>query len=178
LYDNDAGSADALAAYIVQMKASFRDAGLDIPVSISDMAVGWQSSGNITSMQNAVDFFMINNFPYFNENAQWGGDNDSWADFLVDMQYFESLANGRPLLVTQTGWPSNTITFAPNSPDVIATVPSEEAYFKLLDSHCEDYFKTANIGWMFRNWDDAIYGWGALYDNGTEKWPVTARLGC
>ncbi|KZP00818.1 glycoside hydrolase family 17 protein [Calocera viscosa TUFC12733] len=178
LYDNDAGSADALAAYILQMKASFQEAGLDIPVSISDMAYGWQISGNITSVQDAVDFFMINNFPYFDGNAVWGGDNNSWASFLSSIDYFQSLANGRPLLVTQTGWPSNTNTFAPNSADVIATVPSEEAFFKLLDSHCEDYFKQANIGWMWRNWDDAIDGWGALYDNGTEKWPIQARLDC
>lgn len=72
-----------------------------MPVSISDLAFGWQSSGNITSVADAVDFFMINNFPYFAFDAQGGFSNTSWNDFLNDMAYFESIANGRPLLVTQ-----------------------------------------------------------------------------
>lgn len=84
------------------MKADFKNAGLhDMPVSISDLAYGWQSSGNTTAVADAVDFFMINNFPYFDFDAQGGGSNTSWQDFLTDMAYFDSIANGRPLLVTQ-----------------------------------------------------------------------------
>ena len=46
------------------MKSTFANAGLsDIPVSISELAYGWQISGDISSMVDAVDFFMINNFP-------------------------------------------------------------------------------------------------------------------
>lgn len=78
----------------------------------------------------------------------------------------------------QTGWPSNENTFAPNSPDVIANVQSEQGFWDLLDSHCEDYFKPNNIGWMWRSWDDSIDGWGALYLNGTQKWALSARLVC
>ena len=45
------------------MKAEFAAAGLsDIPVSTSELAFGWQSSGNITAMVDAVDFFMITVF--------------------------------------------------------------------------------------------------------------------
>ncbi|KZT61343.1 glycoside hydrolase family 17 protein [Calocera cornea HHB12733] len=178
LYDDDAGSPEALASYILGMKASFQAAGLDIPVSISDMAIGWQQSGNITSVQNAVDFFMINNLVYYNNNSVWGGDQVTWANFLDVMSYFDELAQGRPILVTQTGWPSNENTWPSNSTDVQANVPSEAAYWNLLDYHCEDYFKANNIGWMWRSWSDNIDGWGALYVNGTAKFPVEARLTC
>lgn len=101
LFDNDAGSPSSLATYITTMKSTFASAGLSIPVSISDLAYGWQSSGDISSVQEAVDFFMINNFPYFSFDATDGGSDIAWNDFLGDMEYFESIAGGRPLLVTQ-----------------------------------------------------------------------------
>lgn len=101
LYDNDFGSPSELASYINQMKSAFESAGADIPVSISDMAYGWQSAGDISSVAAAVDFFMINNFPYFAADAQDGGSETSWNDFTKDITYFEGIADGKPLLVTQ-----------------------------------------------------------------------------
>jgi len=178
LYDNDAGSADNLAKYVLQMKSAFNNAGLSIPVSISELAYGWQISNDITKLVDAVDFFMINNFPYFAFDAQSGGSSTSWSDFTGDISYYESIANGKPLLVTQTGWPSNEDLWSPNSKKVVASVPSEEAYWKLLDGHCEDFFKAKNIGWMWRSWDDVIAGWGTLYSNGTAKWNFSAKQTC
>lgn len=84
------------------MKSTFAAAGLsDIPVSVSDLAYGWQISGNITSMVEAVDFFMINNFPYFSFDATTGGSSVAWNDFINDMNYYSSISQGKPLLVTQ-----------------------------------------------------------------------------
>lgn len=66
----------------------------------------------------------------------------------------------------------------PNSPAVVASVASEEAYWDLLDRHCEDYFKDKNIGWMWRAYSDIIEGWGVKELNGTDKWRWKARLTC
>lgn len=102
LYDNDFGTPSALADKIKEMKSAFQNAGVgDIPVSISDMAYGWQSAGDISSVADVVDFFMINNFPYFAWDAQDGGSETSWNDFMNDISYFEGIAGGKPLLVTQ-----------------------------------------------------------------------------
>ena len=101
LYDNDAGSPDALAKYINQMKQEFSSAGLDIPVSISDLAYGWKQAGDTSSMVEAVDFFMINTFPYFGGNAKTADDPAAWSDFESDIKYFQGIAKGKPLLVTQ-----------------------------------------------------------------------------
>ena len=101
LFDNDAGSPDALAKYITQMKQEFSSAGLEIPVSISDMSAGWKQAGDISSMVEAVDFFMINTFPYFAGNAKTADDPAAWSDFEGDIKYFEGIAKGKPLLVTQ-----------------------------------------------------------------------------
>lgn len=152
-------------------------------------------------MQEVVDFFMINNFPYFAFDATSGGNFTSWNDFLNDMDYYANISTGKPLIVAQvcliwtlshyqdlpvecnttapqTGWPSNEDQYAPNSPNIVASVLSEKAYWNLLDHHCEDFFKSRNIGWMWRSWDDSVKGWGAVYDNGTEKWDLDARLWC
>ena len=86
------------------MRSNFTAAGLDIPISISELAFGWQSSGNITAISDSVDFFMINEFPYFAQNAQAGGSDSSWQNLLTDIDYFETLANGRPLLITQVSF--------------------------------------------------------------------------
>ncbi|KAJ3934416.1 MAG: glycoside hydrolase [Lentinula lateritia] len=179
LYDDDAGSPAALASYINQVRHNLSIAGLDIPLSISDLAYGWQSSGSITPVADAVDFFMVNNFPYFAFDATTGGNaSSSWNDFIQDIEYFQSIANGRPILVTQTGWPTNEDEFAPNSPDIVASVPSSEGYWNLLDSFCQDYFKSMNIGWMWRSWEDDIDGWGVKYLNGSDKWHWNARTEC
>jgi exo-beta-1,3-glucanase (GH17 family) len=102
LYDNDAGSALKLAKYLSDMKADLAKAGLsDIPVSISEMAYGWQISSDFQSLIDELDFFMINTFPYFVQDAKEGGSDVSWADFTNDIKYYESIAQGKPLLVTQ-----------------------------------------------------------------------------
>jgi len=178
LYDWDFGDPSDLAAYINKLKTTFKNAGLSIPISISDLAYGWQQAGDTSSVQAAVDFYMINNFPYFAQNAQSGGSASSWTNFMSDMNYFKGIAKGKPLLVTQTGWPSNENLYAPNSPNVVASVASEEAFWKLLDGHCSDFFKTNNVGWMWRSWDDNLDGWGVKSTGQTDKWSWSAKTTC
>ena len=67
------------------------------------MPYGWQTGGDISSVVQAVDFFMINNFPYFSPSAKTGGDPQSWKDFTSGIDYMAGIANGKPLLVTQVG---------------------------------------------------------------------------
>jgi exo-beta-1,3-glucanase (GH17 family) len=175
LYDNDFNSPESLANEINTVKSQFKAAGLEIPISISDMAYGWQSSGQTSPespVAKAVDFFMANNFPYFSNSASWGGSSEAFDSFKSDITFFEGIANGKPILVTQTGWPSNEEEFAPNSGAVQATVASEQAYWKLLDSHCSDFFKEKNIGWMWRDWDNSIEGWGVKDSSGNFKFNV------
>ncbi|KAI5118469.1 hypothetical protein M0805_003730 [Coniferiporia weirii] len=129
-------------------------------------------------MVAAVDFFMINNFPYFGQKATTGGSSTSWSDFTKDITYFTSIAKGKPLLVTQTGWPSNKDLWSPNSADIVVSVQSEQAYWELLDGYCEDYFKANNIGWMWRSFNDDLQGWGAFDSSGKQKWNITAKQSC
>jgi len=162
------------------MKAQLVDAGLgDIPVSISDMAYGWQvAGGDIAPMVDVVDFFMINTFPFFAQDATTGGAAGAWSYFLNDVKYFQRIAQGKPLMVTQTGWSTSREEFAPNSKSIDLSYGSQAGYWHLLDSHCSDYFKTNNIAWMWRSWDDDIVGWGVLDANGNPKFDIDAQTTC
>ncbi|OZJ03849.1 hypothetical protein BZG36_04311 [Bifiguratus adelaidae] len=110
---------------------NFKNAGLDIPVSISELAYGWQQAGDFSAVQNALDLFMINNFPYFAQNAEEGGSSSTWSKFINDMNYYVSIANGKPLVVTQTVWPSNEDEFAPNSPNIVVNAQSGQDNWNL-----------------------------------------------
>lgn len=175
LYDNDFGSPSALAGKINDLKGQFKNAGLEIPISISDMAFGWQSAGQTSSSSSvakAVDFFMVNTFAYFSQSASWGGNDNAWDSLTKDIQFFQGIANGRPLMITQTGWPSNQEEFAPNSNSIVASVGSSQAYWNLLDDHCSDFFKSKNIAWLWRSWDDTIQGWGVTTSGGNFKFNI------
>jgi exo-beta-1,3-glucanase (GH17 family) len=169
LYDWAAGDPQTLANAIWDMKNSFKNAGLSMPVSISEMAYGFQQSGNPKVVFDAIDMGMINTFPYFAQDAVEGGNANSWNDFVNDISYFQKNLNGKPILVTQTGWPSNADVWKPNNPNAVVSIASEQHYFELLESKC-DWFKQSNIGWMARTYDDfGLPGWGIRYENGGAK---------
>jgi len=181
LYDWAAGDPQTLADAIKSMQSQFKQAGLNIPVSISEMAYGYQQamSSGAQAVIDAVDMAMINTFPYFAQDAHEGGSSYSWNDFMNDMNWFKDHFNGKLLLVTQTGWPSDDSVWPPNSPDAVVSVQSEQDYFNLLDSKCSSYFKTNNVGWMARMYDDnGLPGWGVKDFNENPKFPFSPKLTC
>jgi len=179
LYDWAAGDPQDLANAINSMKSQFKSAGLNIPVSISEMAYGYQQAmPGAQAVIDAVDMAMINTFPYFAQDAHEGGSSYSWNDFVNDINYFLQHFNGKPLLVTQTGWPSNEDVWPPNSPDAVVSIQSEKDYFDLLDKNCS-YFKSLNMGWMARAYDDnGLPGWGVLDYNEKPKFTFAPKLSC
>jgi len=180
LYDWAAGDPSTLAAAITSMKNAFKAAGVNIPVSISEMAYGYQQamSSGAQSVINAVDMAMINTFPYFASDAHEGGSTYSWNDFVNDINWFKQYFPTKTLLVTQTGWPSTAEVWPPNSPNAVVSVQSEADYFGLLDKNCS-YFKSNNMGWMARTYDDqGLPGWGVLDINDKPKWTFTPKLTC
>jgi len=180
LYDWAAGDPSTLANAIKSMQTSFKNAGLKIPVSISEMAYGYQQamSSGAQSVIDAVDLAMINTFPYFAQDAHEGGSSYSWNDFTNDINWFKKYFGNKTLLVTQTGWPSNDSVWPPNSPDAVVSVQSEADYFNLLDKNCS-YFKQNNIGWMARMYDDnGLPGWGVKDENDKPKFAFSPKLTC
>jgi len=179
LYDWAAGDPSDLANAISTMKAQFKSAGVNIPVSISEMAYGFQQAmPGAQAVFDVIDMAMINTFPYFAQDAHEGGSSYSWNDFVNDINYFKANMNGKPILVTQTGWPSNEDVWPPNSPDAVVSIQSEKDYFDLLDKNCS-YFKSNSIGWMARAYDDnGLPGWGVLDSNEKPKFTFAHKLSC
>lgn len=70
-------------------------------------------------------------------------------------------------LCMQTGWPDNTKEFGPQK--ATSDLTNLEAYWDLLNGHCQDYFQKNNIGWMWRSYGDNIVGWGIVDDNNKLK---------
>jgi len=175
-FDSDLGGVGGIVGKINYAKSQFKAAGLDVPVSVSDMAYGWQSAGQTSASSQgakAVDFFMANVFPYFSSSATTGGSQGAWNSFKKDIEFFESIAGGKPIMVTQTGWPSTREEFAPNSNSITVSKSSAGQYWHLLDNHCSDFFKAKNIPWMYRSFNDQIAGWGLLDGSGTPKFDVS-----
>jgi len=157
LYDNDFGSVGSIVSSLNSLKGSMSPLG--IPVSLTDMAFGWQQAGDISSIADTVDFFLMNNFPYFAGNAGSGNSPQDLANLKSDVAYFESISQGKPLLMAQTGWPRNKNEFP--SQNAVASVSAEQNFWNMLDQQCSSFFKAKNIGWMWRSWNDDISGWGA-----------------
>jgi hypothetical protein len=64
------------------------------------MAFGWQQAGGqVSQLAAAVDVFMVNNFPYFAGGA--GNGDNAWNNFKSDMSFFQGIAKGKPIIVTQ-----------------------------------------------------------------------------
>jgi len=175
-YDHDLGGVGGIVGKINYARSQFKAAGLDIPISISEMAYGFQSAGQTSASSQgvkALDFIMANVFPYFSQSATTGGSQGAWNSFKKDIEFFEKIADGKPVLVTQTGWPSTREQFAPNSNSITVSKSSAGAYWNLLDNHCSDFFKAKKIGWMYRAYNDQIAGWGLLDGSGGPKFDVS-----
>ncbi|KAK2630330.1 hypothetical protein QTJ16_001150 [Diplocarpon rosae] len=89
--------------YIKQVKSVISDAGLSIPVGHVDTWDVWQNGSNADVIAEA-DFLGMNTFPYFQTKEQNSISNGAK---LFNDAYDITLAaaNGKPVLITETGWP-------------------------------------------------------------------------
>jgi len=90
----------------------------------------------------------------------------------------------RPPVRPQNGWPSTDVGIAniiPQSPSAVASVADEQAYFQLLDDHCEDLKAVADggVGWFAHIYSDSQEpGYGIYTTSGTPKFKFAPRTSC
>ncbi|KAK7037760.1 hypothetical protein VNI00_010721 [Paramarasmius palmivorus] len=167
-----------LAAQVREMKASLAD--LKIPVTISEMAYGYQEHNGATSVMNAIDFIDGHMLPFFAYDASTS--SNSWPLVTRDLDWFVQNGQGKKIYLSQNGWPSTTYPgVEPNSPDAVADIPNEQDYFTLLDSKCS-YFKTVaggGVGWFAHIYSDSQEpGYGIYGTNGKLKFDFHPRTSC
>jgi len=166
-----------------------------IQVSISDMQYGFTSQGGAQVVLDAVDvvhastFFQTSNYglaqnfsdilPFFDQDATYG--SNAWPSVEGSANWFRDHTSwSKKIVFTQTGWPTNTNVWPPNSPAAQASYDSSKAYLDLLDAHCKDFKNLhGGVGWFWQIWSDAMLdGWGALDWNNNPKFQFSPRTDC
>lgn len=130
-----------LAAQVISAKA--RLAGVHIPVTVSELAYGYQERGGAQDVLDAIDFINIHMLPFFSQLATTGA--LAWPLVEADTDWFIQHGRGKkmyfdevglstyqhyfsfPDRLFQNGWPSVTSpSVQPNSPLAVASVRSEQ----------------------------------------------------
>jgi len=167
-------SIDGLVSLIQSTKA--RVAKYNIAVGTSDMAYLYAQN---TAVLDAADYIGSNTLPFFANDATTG--SAAWPNVESDISTYQGLTKSKKILLTQTGWPSNTDVWAANTASAVASISSESEYYSLLDSKCTT-FKNAQaggIGWFAHIWDDTtLPGWGIVNGDGSAKFKFSARTQC
>ncbi|KAJ8072062.1 hypothetical protein PM082_015620 [Marasmius tenuissimus] len=128
----------------------------------------------------AIDFIDAHMLPFFAQDAATA--DQAWPLVTRDLDWFYENGLGKKMYLSQNGWPSTTYPgVEPNSPDAVADIPNEKAYFDLLDSKCR-YFKTApngGVGWfahIYSDYQEPGYG---IYDKNMQlKFDFNPKTSC
>ncbi|KAI0305773.1 hypothetical protein B0F90DRAFT_1808931 [Multifurca ochricompacta] len=150
-------SPDDLAAQVLAAKQKF---------TVSELAFGYQENGGAQNVLDALDFINIHMLPFFAQDASTGRDM-AWPLVLRDLNWFINHGKGKKMYFDENGWPSVVSEgVQPNSPNAVADILNEHAYYTLLDEHCEDLKNVVEPG----------YG---IYDSsGKLKFPFAPKTSC
>ncbi|KAG2017606.1 hypothetical protein CC2G_007105 [Coprinopsis cinerea AmutBmut pab1-1] len=173
-------SARGLAQEVRDAKS--RLANLKIPVTVSEMAYGYQARENDGSKEvlQAVDFIDAHMLPFFSHKASTA--KASWPIVMEDLNWFFNNGLGKKIYLSQNGWPSVTSQgVQPNSPNAVANIQNEQDYYDLLDSHCVDFknMKGGGVGWFAHIYsDNQEPGYGIYGYNGQLKIRFQPKTSC
>jgi len=177
LFDNVLNHGE-LAAQVRSAKANL--ASLKIPVTISELAYGYQERDGASDVLAAIDVIDAHMLPFFAADASTS--DESWPLVQRDLNWFVENGLGKKIILTENGWPSESYPgVEPNSPNAVADIPNEKGYYKVLDQHCS-YFKTVpggGVGWFAHLYSDSQEpGYGIYDDGGNLKFAFSPRTSC
>ncbi|KND87066.1 putative glucan endo-1,3-beta-glucosidase eglC, partial [Tolypocladium ophioglossoides CBS 100239] len=133
-------SPDALVGFIKDFKKAFADNPLGkIPVGHVDTWDVWPNATN-KAVLDAVDWIGVDEYPYY-ENGK--GNDIKNAGTLFDRAYDATIAaaNGKPVWVTETGWPAT----GPDWDQAKATVENAKYYWDEIG--CRKLFNKTPTFW-------------------------------
>ncbi|KAF5393502.1 hypothetical protein D9757_000698 [Collybiopsis confluens] len=169
---------DQLTEQVQLAKTNLSD--VHIPVTVSELAFGYQERDGSQELLDALDSINIHMLPFFSQEASIA--NNSWPLVLTDLDWFIEHGNGKKMYFDENGWPSVTSpSVQPNSPLAVSNIQNEHDYFVLLDSMCE-YLKNVvggGVGYFFHIYsDNQEPGYGLYNSTGQLKFPFQARTHC
>ncbi|KAF8502307.1 glycoside hydrolase family 17 protein [Russula emetica] len=171
-------SPNELTAQVLSAKKSL--SSLDIPVTVSELAYGYQENAGAQNVLDAIDSINIHMLPFFSSEASTG--ENAWPQVLDDLNWFINNGKGKKMYLDENGWPSRTSEgVQPNSVHAVADIDSEHAYFNLLDQQCS-YLKNVvggGVGWFAHIYSDSQEpGYGIYDSSGRLKFPFAPRTSC
>ncbi|KAL8865320.1 MAG: hypothetical protein Q9174_006950 [Haloplaca sp. 1 TL-2023] len=137
-------TAQNIVKYISQTRAVLNNTkngiATQVPVGHVDTWQMWQSAQGISDIIAAIDFIGVDAYPY------WQKDDDNTPDngrTLFDEAYEATVtaSQGKPVWVTEAGWPVNGSTFGQAEPNV------ENAKRFWDDVGCSKLFDKVNTWW-------------------------------
>ncbi|KAI0661200.1 hypothetical protein C8Q70DRAFT_932245 [Cubamyces menziesii] len=163
LFDNVLPHA-TLAAQVLAAKQNL--SSLHIPVTVSELAYGYQERGGAQDVLDAIDSINIHMLPFFSQQASTS--DQAWPLVENDLNWFIAHGNGKKIV-------------QPNSPLAVADIPNEQGYYTLLDEHCEDLKAVVGggIGWFAHIYSDNQEPGYGIYNSAMQlKFPFAPRTEC
>jgi glucan endo-1,3-beta-D-glucosidase len=131
---------DVLQSFITQVRTAVKGTRLEfVPIGRVDTYTAWTNSSN-SAVVSAVDWLGVDIYPYSTGIASNSIDNDSTI-FQDAYTSISSLSSGKPIWVTETGWP----TTGPLAGQAVPSISNTKKYWD--DVGCGLLFGTTNTWW-------------------------------
>jgi glucan endo-1,3-beta-D-glucosidase len=131
---------DALVDFINDFRKAFKSTPISkIPVGHVDT---WDVWGNATNkaVLDAIDFIGVDEYPYY-ENGKGNGIENAGKLFNKAYEATISASGGKPVWVTETGWPYK----GPNWDEAVPSVKNAQKYWR--DVGCKYLFNKTPTFW-------------------------------
>ncbi|KAH9892163.1 glycoside hydrolase superfamily [Xylariomycetidae sp. FL2044] len=131
---------DVIVNFIDEFKDSFKDSLIsDIPIGHVDTWDVWPNGTN-QAVIDAVDWIGVDEYPYY-QNATSNSIENSGALFKKAYDAVVAAVGGKPVWVTETGWP----TTGPNWDEAEPSIDNAKVYWD--DVGCDQLFGQVNTFW-------------------------------
>lgn len=151
--------------YINQLRTALKGTVLEgVPVGHVDTLTGW-TVGNNKNVINNVDWIGFNGFPYF-ETTKPNGIRSGANLFQTGLNALEAVSNGKPVWVTETGWPVR----GPKSGNAVASPANAKKYWNQVG--CKKLFGKRNTFWYTlydANADQTSMSFAVVHPEGGQK---------
>ncbi|KAL9103085.1 MAG: hypothetical protein Q9163_001852, partial [Psora crenata] len=132
---------DEVAAYIGQVKAAIANTPAAAkPVGHVDTWTAWVNSSNVAVI-TASDFIGMDAYPYF-QSTMANAITDAYSLFFSAYDQTVAAANGKPVWVTETGWPVS----GPTQNLAVASTQNAQVYWDQVG--CGRLFGKINTWWF------------------------------
>jgi len=141
--ENDSGAGvgpDVIMNYISQVRSAIAGTSLaSKPVGHVDTYNVWTNSSQ-NALIGAVDFLGVDAYPYY-ETTKANSIGNANATFWADYEDTVAASQGKPVWITETGWPVS----GPTSNEAVPSVANAQTYYD--DVGCLAFADGINIWW-------------------------------